>query len=355
MLSEEEQIYLLDRISAALAPGNPIALLSAVLPTACMNKISHELAYPDVYAREAIRICRADGWNNVPCWLLGLLDLFPSEPKGDLIRQRLAKPPRFAQPHQARVLVTEAPFLNREPLRTRANSLAANSAPRPILIVNGQGESGKSYTYEYVEHLYFSQKLEFRPLRVEFNSENGRLVGPEELARDILTGMGVGVHRLPSGFFEMDTNAERWPFNLAGEILAEGAGKNQRFWIVLDNFRGPNLRVETAKLIDGLAQRILGSVVYADNFRLVLLNFDRSNLSIQPHRVEHEQISPVSESDIRECVAEIFERYSSPATQQMLAESVAKIMSNLPATGRLKELNSRLIDLIQSLKGPDDA
>ena len=350
MLTDDEHCYVIKCVTNHLTVGNPIALLSAVLPTECMNKIDHALGYPESYARSAIQVCQADRWNNEPCWLWRLLEIIPTEAESDRIRERIAKPPPFEEHEENRVLCSEAPFFDRETLRPLTRSLRADRTPRPILIINGERESGKSYTYEYVDHLRLAGKLSFTPFRVEFHAESGMLFGPRELSTDILTSMGVSVNRLAPGFFDADTNGERWPFNLAGKILSEGAALKDRFWIVLDNFRGPTLLPATAKLIDGLAQWIISSTVYADRFRLVLIHYDHSALSIQPHRVARDETAGILAIHVRECVTEIYERYFPSASKQLRVKSLARMMDGLPEKGRLKELNARLIDLMESLK-----
>jgi hypothetical protein len=349
MLSEEEEDYIYGKVVDALRVGDPIAVLTLYLPVPCMDLMPRDLRFPDAYAREAIRLCRADAWNNLPCWMLSLFKLFPAEHRSAAIAQRLANPPAFINPDRAKVLVTEAPFFDRESVRTLTRSLRADRAARPILIVNGERESGKSYTFEYVDHLFTSTRLPFFPFRVRFDPDNGQLFGPEELAGEILRKMRVSTESLPQGFFTKDTNDARWSFDLAGKVLTN-APVGKRFWIVLDNFYGPNLRPDTAKFIDGLARWIIDSSEYAQSFRLILLHFERSLLSVEAPKVDREEIGQVSEHDIRECVREIFERSQGPPSDGLLQATVERIIEDLPASGRLKELNERLFDLIRTLQ-----
>jgi len=168
--------------------------------------------------------------------------------------------------------------------------------------------------------------------------------------------MGILPESLPPNLFESTTNNERWPEELAGRVLAAGFGKGTKYWIVLDGFRGPNLRDDTRKFIAGLADTMSKSGVYARTYRLVLIDFDRTFLTVQPGNVDVEQISAFGRTDVFDCVLEILTQANRPNAAQKVGPVVDRILTDLPTDEqRMFELNQRLSDLIQAIEEGADA
>lgn len=332
----------------------PLALINP-LPLACRSKIRRELGYPLNYAQEVLKVCIADRWNNTPCWLVLLLQLLQDEPETAVILNRISVPPVLPDPLQARVLVSKTPFVNRAALRSRAASLQQPRTARPVLVINGPEKSGKSYTADYVEHLYLSG-ADFRWVRVALSTGSGITYGAEKLARDILIKMGIRASHLSPTFFERDTNNVRWPIDLAGSVLNEGLQLDKSVWIILDNFRGAEVAPETLAFIDGLAQQIIGSSDMMETYRLVLIDFDRALLSIQEPKISREQIAPISKSDVLDCVHEIVTHAGKQYSREEVEAIADQIVAGLPAGARyMEELNRRLSDLLAGLEGGTDA
>jgi hypothetical protein len=346
VLNPTEYNYLLDKLQDRLAGVEARVYLDASLPKACMRKIAY-LQMPAAYAQAVLDVCQTDGRNSDPMWILLLINLLPDEPRTAEIKLRISTAPVEPDPELARILMTGTPFLNRSGLRrTVASLLGGKRSPRPIFVVSGETKSGKSYSAEYIDHLSLAGRP-FTPFKVRFPTGSGLTYGPEGLARDILMNMGITPDGLPPGFFENTTNNERWPYDLAGSVLAKGHQLGKCFWIVLDAFTGTELRKETGKFIDGLAQGIVDSAVFGETFRLILLDFERTLLSVQPSRVDLERIEPFGETDVFDCVAEIFRRLrKQPGIK--IEKAVDQIMKDLPAgEGRLPETNQRLLDLMK--------
>lgn len=344
MLTQSEFDYLLERLGGFFVQTDARMVLGG-LPRALGDQIAY-YTYPGQYARAILEVCIANRWNDNPSWLSQVIILLPDEPETRAIRDRISKPPNLPDPSVAQVLVTGTPFLDRTGLRQRIRNLGQTPPARPILVVSGETKSGKSYSAEYIDHLAISGQP-FVPFRVKFPRGSGRTYSPVGLARDILVNMGLAPDRLPVGFFENTTNNERFPYDLAGKVLAEGQQLGKRFWIVLDSFKGEEMQKETGKFIDGLAQRIIESAPLWQSFRLILIDFERSLLSIQPNRVDIDQIPVCGRSDVLDCVAEIFHRTGVPKSDEELEAVVARIMKDLPpAPNSLGELHQRLMDLL---------
>lgn len=351
MLTEEEKNYLYEKVVAALRVGEPrSALLAIEIPTELIDRIPNSFNTPALITQEIIRLCMADRWNHEPCRLLLLFKLFPAEAYSQRLADRMKVPPAYGgDPAKARVLANDSPFLNRESLRTRAVLLAADRPARPILLVSGGEQSGKSYSYDFIDHLFVTNKVDFKPLRVRFEKDDGMLFGPEQLAREILMGMGVEVDELSPTFFATDTNQVRWLQNLAGRVLTKKPAGN-RYLIILDNFFGNTLPTETAKFIDALARRIVDSAEFSQSFRLVLLHFDRTQLTVESRKVDGENIAQINDVDVTEGAREIYGRYGGIADEALLKETVAEILNGMGAQKNLAELNGRLQLLIDTLK-----
>jgi hypothetical protein len=350
VLNDTEEVYLTRKLNVQLSGLDPRAALSALLPPDCMALI-RILQYSGQYATEAIRVCSADRWSHDPPWLVLLLDLLPKESETQRIQDKLRTPPDSgADPHASQVLITGEPFVNRGTFRQKARSLALQVTPRPILIVLGDRKTGKTYTTQYVRHLQLSV-ASFEYVKVTLAEGSGLAWGPRELAINLLTDMGVDVKALAASLMEPTTNAERWPYELAGIVLNEGLKLTKRFWIVLDNFRGAELRADTGKLIVALAQRIADSSLFGGSYRLVLLGFDPALLTIPQSVFDTDKIQPFTDSDVRAAIVEIASKNLLTLTVPEQDALLAKILDGLPQDdSRWSELYARLTDLPASIR-----
>ncbi len=349
VLSDTEQPYITRKLGERLSGLEPRGVLSTLLPVECMALIRIQ-QYTGEYAIEALRVCMADKWSHDPPWIVRLLDLLAAEPETQRIQNKLRTPPAAeANPHVSQLLVTGEPFVNRTSFRTQARSLTLQVTPRPILIVVGDKKTGKTYTTQYVRHLYLSV-ASFEYVTVGLAEGSGLAWGPRELAINLLEGMGVNVQALAPSRMEPTTNAERWPYELAGIVLNEGLKLTKRFWLLLDGFRGAELRPDTAKLIAALAQRIADSSLFGASYRLVLLGFDPSLLTVPRSVFETDNIQPFTDSDVRACILEIATKRGRTLSPAELDAILAKIVSGLlQDESRWPELYARLSDLQASL------
>jgi hypothetical protein len=163
--------------------------------------------------------------------------------------------------------------------------------------------------------------------------------------------MGVDVQKLGPSFFTSTTNAERWPVDLAASVLNEGFRLGRKYWLVLDAFRGDELREDTRKFINGLADRLTKSSAFAGVFRLILIDFERTHLTIKPYGLFEDEIQEFGSSDVLACVVDIFMRLDRARSAEELQPYVDRILQDLPGGAeRMPELNARLLDLIEELR-----
>lgn len=353
MLRDEERGLIVTSLTVTLSKVPVRPTLQAALPVEAMRQLRDDLGLPGSYAEAIVTICENDQWNNSPPWLVKLLGLLPSTPDIDLIKARLANPPRAPDPWKSTLLVTEMPFLDRATVRTKlARLTGSGGAMKPILVVGGATRTGKSWTRLFIEHLYYSKAAKFEYVLVRFRADQGAASSPEALARDILGSFSVRTDSLPTSFFTNTTNLELWPGELAKKVLSEARKDGTVRWIVLDGFAGETLRDDTRKFITGLAEQLTASSLNAESFRLILLGFDRPAATLGPGRVDPDTTQPVTQTDVLTCVQEILAFANRPATEA--DDTVQRVMRDLPnGEQRMEELQLRLADVLLTAREAD--
>ena len=346
MLRDDDRVLIVTSLTATLSRVPVRQTLQAALPVEAMRQLRDDLGLPGSYAEAIVTICEADQWNNSPPWLLRLLGLLTPTAEIDLIRARLENPPRPPDPWTSTLLVTEMPFLDRGTVRTKLARLnSKDGALKPILVVGGATRSGKSWTRQFIEHLYYSKAAKFEYVLVRFRADQGAASSPEALARDILGSFSIRTDSLPSAFFTNTTNLELWPGELAKKVLSEARKDGTVRWIVLDGFAGETLRDDTRKFIIGLAEQLTASSLNAESFRLILLGFDRPAATLGPGRVDPDTTQPVTQTDVLTCVNEILAFANRPQTEA--DDTLQRVMRDLPnGEARMEELQLRLADVL---------
>src|SRR5690242_13546029 len=114
MISEADQEYIIDRLTAWVAPLEKPreALTAAFIGTAFPEQLGQGL--PAQLVREAVRIARVDEWNHQPPWLDLLLHLLPQDEKISIIREELRhRPLDTLDPIKTTILSSGVPFVGR--------------------------------------------------------------------------------------------------------------------------------------------------------------------------------------------------------------------------------------------------
>ena len=176
-----------------------------------------------------------DGWTRQPPSILRFLSLLPMDEFVDKIRLKLQTPPAPADdPDLAPILSSNLPFLDRKKLRAKLKILEIPNAAKPILIVTGDPRSGKSYSAGYVEDFCLRRPSISVCRQQLFPGTGWPTCG--EVARDIVACMGRPSTNMPM----QNTNADRWPLELANWVLVEAAQTTYNWWFVFDGFESPN-------------------------------------------------------------------------------------------------------------------
>lgn len=351
MLTEKEKAYIIDAVTSKLAlKDNPrqvltIDFIGTSFPESLGQGNSRELS------TDAVRLCIQHGWEE-PIWLGKLLDIFQLkllDPRVNEIWERCRiKPPEQEDPLMQSVINGHTIFLNRLTFRNTLKVLEGTAGNmQPILNVEGGVQHGKSYSTTYID--YFSNSRPFIPCRITFDPELGTLIGPVDLAKDLVSLMGKHTDSVP----DPDTNMKLYCKKLAHWVLNQATqitGLN--CWIVLDNFRGTTLRQDTAGFIVELSEMITNGI-FMTRCRLVLIGFDTSQLMVHSGKVARELVKLCSPEDIDKAIKEILKI----ATTSVSIDTIRPLVCDgLPkGESMMSILNRRLQGLLDAVNGLNDA
>ncbi|KAA2238778.1 hypothetical protein F0L74_21420 [Chitinophaga agrisoli] len=339
---ETEKQYVIDLLVRFIGPsGQPRSALTAGFVGTAFPGLLGEGA-PGVLIVQAVHLCMNDGWRSNPTWLSILLSPYRDvDPNVAAILQRISiPPPPLANPLDSTILMDGAPFVNRRSLRTHLKKFStAATNTRPILVVNGEYRSGKSYSVKYISHFTNTPQpgaqLSIIPYIVEFDPDLAADLGAEEVAKKLVSLMGRPLSTAP----EKNTNVKLYAQRLALWVLSEAAQTRWQSWFVLDNFQHEKVRQDARDFLLALSAEVPNGV-FPQTCRLILIGIDRATLTVDAGLIEQDKTDacPVAEIDI--AIAEIIAH----APVGLPIERVkAFIYNSLPVdSNRMMMLNWRL-------------
>ena len=351
MLTEEEKGYMIEVLARQLGQsGNPRQDL--VAPFFDSN-FALELRgdNPWLLAMDAIRLCIRDAWDHTPTWLemviktfqLNLLD-------GKVLEISLRvknKPPAGPNPLESSILINGSPFVNRKSFRLKIEQLLSSATnTQPILVVTGKSRSGKSYSYNFIDHFSNIRKSGY-VYRYEFDNDLGLEIGPERVAKDLVSKMGRSTSNLPGP----ETNLKLYSRQLATWVLNEAAQTEAHHWFVLDNFVGDKLRQETKDFINELTH-LVNDGIFQKRCRIILIGFDASSLTVDPGRYNELSVEKCTATDIKNSIEEFLSFAPIPLDYTIISLFV---INNLPPPpDQMPELNMRLRALLKAINSLKD-
>lgn len=223
-----------------------------------------------------------------------------------------------ADPLETVWLPNGAPLVNRMQLRKGVRELLRPGGVR-ILVVNGPPGSGKSYSAAFIRGIGQATG-EFKVAQVQHGPGSEPYYGPAELARDL--GSQLGIEQRPRSSGTSD-----WAYyrTLVAELVGAAIDSREPWWWILDGFSSRG-RQDIMEFILLLAERVTAN----SDVRLVLLGYDQS----LPEQVEglayREEISPISESDIREFLTALSRTARRAADEGSIEQSIRTIFTDLP-------------------------
>jgi hypothetical protein len=294
--------------------------------------------------RQALTLCTDDGYRQSPPAIVALLTgLLPDHEEVVTIVERLTTtPPVVADdPFEALVLNSNLPFLDRSPTRRALRSFLKELRPiKRVVVINGNGSPGKTYTTAFVDHV-LAQEPSIRHCLVTVTRDQGASVGPVELANDLVTNMGEELTGAPMA----TTNQQRWIAEIVNWVLSIANRSGTSWWFILDGFNAAAMRADTQVFIDTLATK-LGTGIQRDRHRLILLDFDRTMLAVPPGSISDQTTSPVPHVSVVRAVDQILAAAPPDLDRGRVTASVLHGFSD-PVTD-LELLNLRLEALIQT-------
>ena len=223
-----------------------------------------------------------------------------------------------ADPLETVWLPNGAPLVNRMQLRKGVRELLRPGGVR-ILVVNGPPGSGKSYSAAFIRGIGQATG-EFKVAQVQHGPGSEPYYGPAELGRDL--GSQLGIEQRPRSSGTSD-----WAYyrTLVAELVGAAIDSREPWWWILDGFSSRG-RQDIMEFILLLAERVTAN----SDVRLVLLGYDQS----LPEQVEglayREEISPISESDIREFLTALSRTARRAADEGSIEQSIRTIFTDLP-------------------------
>lgn len=326
----------------ALQPS-PRQFIAGQLPESLAAQLIEGLP-PVQLVQAALKLCEDDAYNAAPpSMCVFLQNCFPLRPEFTAICDRIKTPPpalpAAADPFDAIMLTNKQPFLGRAAVRAHLRGLMQNSPPRPVVVVNGLGGAGKTYTTELINHVCRIHN-DIVPCHIEVPDEQGISIGPADLARDIVIQLGGDVDKMPP----QQTNMDRWAQELAIWIVNNAQKSGYKHWIILDGFNTTELRRDTLPLIVKLSLQLTRGMA-SRLHRLILMDFDHTSLPITPGNIAIETIPGLGKAVVAGFVTQLL---TAAGRQQDAAAMIAGITSDFTDPIQdLRELGGRLNDLIE--------
>ena len=204
---------------------------------------------------------------------------------------------------------------------------------------------GKSYTGEFIDHVLHSHPG-VRHCRIEIEEGQGRSTGPRELASDMVTVMGGDPAKPPPE----NTNLDRWAQELANWVISVANASGDKWWFMLDGLNSTELRTADTRLLITKLAKGLTTGVARERHRLILADFDRSILPLQPGLIAAETTTTIPHALVASAVAVVVGQSPEPVDT---AAVTAKVLDGLDdPVEDLPELSLRLGDLIASIENP---
>ena len=345
MLTEQERAFIDAQLGELVmrVPSPRQAIVAALHPE--LAAVLPEGLAPYLLVARAIELCEQDGYSKNPAALVRLLTTLLGEVARvtEIVARVRTPPPPPPDPFEALILDNKLPFLDRKPTRAYLRALTKEKPPQPLVVINGSSKSGKSYTGEFIDHVCGHLK-DVQHCRIELAQKQGASTGPAELASDIVTYVGGDPQKAPPP----NTNLERWTQELANWIIAEAGRSKFRWWFVLDGFNKAELREDTRMLIAKVAKALTTGVAQRLH-RLILIDFDRTTLPLQPGLIASDQTGgiPISavEAAARHLLATSGGTLDGPQIIARIKQGFSDPVTDLP------EVAQRLGDLMAVLEG----
>lgn len=299
----------------------------------------------DTIVREVIRRADTDGW--LPSLLREALKANPDSEPLKTVRDKWRVPGAAGVPanhFRALLLPGRRSLIDRKGMRDALEALT--TARSRVVVINGGGESGKSYTIQFVGYLRERMAtFRFAPVDLErVRKNNDDKVDSVTLGEAISDALFGGPPFKPPA----DHNRTTWIDSYC-RWLGRNLPPGQTWWLVIDSFEKVKLDQTAKDLVTALASR-----TYVDllDLRLVLLSF--ADVELLKARIvgalEYEEIEDIQPKHLFEFFARLSlehhrslgksvdaagEQQIRLAVARVLAEAASRTTRRLEAIGRI--------------------
>jgi hypothetical protein len=237
-------------------------------------------------------------------------------------------------PFEEVLLAGDRPFANRRDLRRELLKLTS-PAGACVLRVEGEKQTGKSFSYHLINHVAPRKGFRVNKFRMS------HLPKPDALAGEILDRLGVEKALPPIG----NESAERWAEKLALIVAQAIEDRASPRLFVFDEFSDTPLPDGTASLIARLA-------TYADEelrqyLRVVLMRFQHSLHPDVEDIALRDEAKPFTATDMVHVVTKIAEAKGWQVTPEVAKERIDRLLQDpqLTLQQKFRALRKLLRDL----------
>jgi hypothetical protein len=232
-------------------------------------------------------------------------------------------------------------FIDRKPLRDHVKELAEKD--RRFMVVNGPKGSGKTYSIYYLNFLRSLHKFKFKASHIVIERELPTTYYPDVFARRIARDLGLSSDEIP----QQQNVKDRWAGEVCDWLVDQllRAESNQ-YWIVLDGFNHPDLPKETKQMVAALIDAV---DLRLTNVRLVLIDYPEALRSEIRPLVRDETLHHFDREELTIFFQERFEQPRSESDEELIAQYVDKIMTDLPSDPkeRMATITDRVSEILE--------
>ncbi len=305
-----------------------------------LDELAGPAASDHLLAAAGIRVCLMREWTDDPCWLLKLLNQVRANAGAggvglvsnvDAIIDRITRKINILDEVWYSPWVRDGePFFDRGPLRDTLKNVSRTTG-RAILRIEGDADSGKTYSSQLLEYVSQETAWSFQVINVEVEKGSEITLNALSLAQIIVGEMGFRHTVADSGLADPAVHSipvlQTW-------ILQSARASGKQWWLFLDGFRLLPEKNTARDLVQGLADKIANGS-YRQYLRLILCDFDKPLSRVDEDKMLFDRPQRLSDPDallaVRECLRRLYIAENKiPAPGELDARAQA-VLLNLPA------------------------
>jgi hypothetical protein len=306
----------------------------------CLSELAGAAASDEQIASAAIQVCVVREWRDNPPWLVRLLTRIGAESGlggigavatlNAIVGRLQNKINILDDQWYVHWVQNGLPFVDREPLRDTLRDLARADG-RPVLRIEGDAHSGKTYTNELLEHVSQTQGWSFKIIRVEVEKESALTMNALTLAQIIVGEMGFpnspADSTLPDPAVHDIQLLQRW-------VLGKARASGKRWWLSLDGFGLLPEKNTARSLIQGLADNIANRS-FRESLRLILIDYDKPLTRVEDERIafdtpEARLADKVAVKAIQDCLDRLYKALGRQPASGEIETKTQAILTNVP-------------------------